>query len=132
MFGRSKLLIWIKGSFSPSRRTISSRVVSSAVAVSATNGSVGKRCLSWPSAAYSGRKSCPHCEIQCASSTASSNGFQCARCSRKLSSIRRSGAIYSRRICPVRHPVITSSCCSRVCVEFRQAAATPFASSWST
>ena len=43
--------------------------------------------------------------------------------------INRSGAIYSRRTCPLRQPAITSCCCSRLWVEFRHAAATPLASS---
>ena len=49
---------------------MSSRVMRSAVAVSAITGMLGKRCLRVPSWVYSGRKSCPHCEMQCASSTA--------------------------------------------------------------
>ena len=54
----------------PACRRMSSRVCGSAVAVRATSGTPGKRSRSCPSATYSGRKSCPHCEMQCASSTA--------------------------------------------------------------
>ena len=52
------------------RWTISSRVRISAVAVRAMRGTLGNSSASWPSCRYSGRKSCPHCDTQCASSMA--------------------------------------------------------------
>ena len=51
---------------------ISARVSSSAVAVSAMRGTPGNRSCSTESWMYSGRKSWPHCETQCASSMANS------------------------------------------------------------
>ena len=51
---------------------MSLRVGPSAVAVSAMRGTSGKRSCSTESCRYSGRKSWPHCETQCASSMAKS------------------------------------------------------------
>ncbi len=56
----------------PAAATISRRVGSSAVAVSAKRGTSGKRSCSTESLRYSARKSCPHCDTQCASSMAKS------------------------------------------------------------
>ena len=70
MFGRSKLEMNTRAAPSSRRDTISARVCSSAVAVSATRGTPGKRRASTDSWMYSGRKSWPHCETQCASSIA--------------------------------------------------------------
>ena len=53
-----------------SREAISRRVGRSAVAVSAIRGTSGQRSWSTASSRYSGRKSWPHCETQCASSIA--------------------------------------------------------------
>ena len=72
MFGRSKLDDELRASSSARRSTISSRVMASAVAVSAMRGTFGKRSCSTVSWMYSGRKSCPHCDTQCASSIANS------------------------------------------------------------
>ncbi len=72
---------------------ISSRVGASAVAVSAIRGTSGQRSRSSDSAPYSGRKSCPHCETQCASSIAKSASRHWASSSRVRASIRRSGAM---------------------------------------
>src|SRR5580704_13110236 len=70
-FGRSKLLMNTRGGAGNSLSTMSPRVGVSAVAVSAR---VCRRPPIWratlPSARYSGRKSWPHCETQCASSIA--------------------------------------------------------------
>ena len=51
-------------------RAMSARVTSSAVAVSAMIGTLGKISRSRDSASYSGRNAGPHCEMQCASSIA--------------------------------------------------------------
>jgi hypothetical protein len=51
---------------------ISARCRGSAVAVSAMRGTSGKRSCSTESWRYSGRKSWPHCDTQCASSMANS------------------------------------------------------------
>ena len=56
----------------PAGATISARVCGSAVAVSAMRGTPGKRSCSSDSCRYSGRKSWPHCDTQCASSMANS------------------------------------------------------------
>src|SRR5258706_7053490 len=64
MFGRSKLEMKTRASPSFRRETISLRVVSSAVAVSAMRGTPGWRSASRLSSMYSGRKSCPHCDTQ--------------------------------------------------------------------
>jgi hypothetical protein len=70
-FGRSKLRTKVRGGASNSLSTMSPRVGASAVAVSAM---VCRRPPIWrarlPSVRYSGRKSWPHCETQCASSIA--------------------------------------------------------------
>jgi hypothetical protein len=50
---------------------MSVRVAASAVAVSASAWTPPRRRRTSPSSRYSGRKSCPHCETQCASSIAS-------------------------------------------------------------
>eukprot|EP00955_Chlamydomonas_euryale_P036277 350390-Chlamydomonas_euryale.AAC.2 len=52
---------------------ISHRTAGVAVAVSAMTGTQGRSARSDPSRRYSGRKSCPHSDTQCASSTASSD-----------------------------------------------------------
>jgi len=70
MLGLSKLVMKC---LAPARRSlsmISRLVVSSAVAVSATRGTPGNFPARMPSSRYSGRKSCPHWETQCASSIA--------------------------------------------------------------
>ena len=71
-FGRSKLATKLGAPASPRRSTISCRVASSAVAVSAIRGTPGKRSVSCDRPIYSGRKSWPHCDTQCASSIANS------------------------------------------------------------
>src|SRR3990172_2299038 len=70
MLARSKLETNWRACSSASRSTISPRVGVSAVAVSAMRGTAGKRSCNIVSARYSGRKSWPHCETQCASSIA--------------------------------------------------------------
>ena len=70
MFGRSKLLTNTRGASRSSRATISARVGSVAVAVSAMRGTPGNHSLSTFKPRYSARKSWPHCDTQCASSMA--------------------------------------------------------------
>src|SRR3989338_7953122 len=70
MLVRSKLETNWRACSSASRSTISPRVGVSAVAVSAMRGTLGKRSCNIVSSRYSLRKSCPHCETQCASSMA--------------------------------------------------------------
>ena len=69
--GRSSRRIAARRRAAAARRS-PSRVSASAVAVSAMRGTSGKRSASTDSAMYSGRKSWPHCETQCASSMANS------------------------------------------------------------
>ena len=57
---------------SPERSTMSFRTNLSAVAVRAITGMLGKSCLRRAILRYSGRKSCPKLEMQCASSIANS------------------------------------------------------------
>ena len=78
MFGRSKPRTSTTGSRSPSRSTISSRTGGAAVAVSATIVGRPSASAAAPRRRYSGRKSCPHSEMQCASSTTSSDGWATA------------------------------------------------------
>ena len=72
---------------------MSSRVTSSAVAVSAAIGTPGKSSRSRASAAYSGRNAGPHCEMQCASSMANSVTGSRASAASMRSVISRSGAM---------------------------------------
>ena len=97
--GRSKLLINIRGLFKRSCSTISALVILSAVAVNAILGTQGKKSFSTPNCVYSGRKSCPHCETQCASSMAIMDILTNC-CSHGISVISRSGEIYSILISP--------------------------------
>ena len=71
---------------------MSPRVTSSAVAVSAAMGTPGKSARSRLSSAYSGRNAGPHCEMQCASSTANSRSGSRASEGSTRSVISRSGA----------------------------------------
>ena len=75
----------------PSRAAISRRVGGSAVAVSAIRGTWRQRSrnASWR---YSGRKSWPHCDTQCASSIANSAIVSGSSQARKPSVSSRSGA----------------------------------------
>ena len=59
-------------------------------------GTLGKRSCRIESCTYSGRKSCPHCDTQCASSMAKSAISMRSSNSRKRGVIKRSGATYSR------------------------------------
>ena len=59
------------------------RVGASAVAVSAMRGTCGQRSCSTSSSRYSGRKSWPHCDTQCASSIANSASWQRSSSDRK-------------------------------------------------
>ena len=66
-----------------------------AVAVNAaTAGRFGSWPMKSPMARYDGRKSWPHCETQCASSTATSGRAASRANARKRGSDRRSGATY--------------------------------------
>ena len=70
-FGRSKPCTKTSGARPNSLPRMSARVAASAVAVNATVCTPPSAARAAPSARYSGRKSCPHCEMQWASSTAS-------------------------------------------------------------
>jgi hypothetical protein len=103
-----------------------------AVAVNAASGTPGNSWRSWRSSRYSGRKSWPHSEMQCASSTAKKASFVRFKRSRKLAMTRRSGATYSS----FTSPRATAACRRRLSAgsseEFTNVAATPSASSRST
>ena len=72
---------------------MSSCTLGVAVAVSAMTGAGRRRGSRSPSMRYSGRKSWPHCEMQWASSTATSVGGFRASISGKPGTFRRSGAM---------------------------------------
>ena len=74
---------------------ISVRTVFVAVAVSAMTGVPGNSFFNLDNCLYSGRKSCPHCEMQCASSMAKSTGLTLRNNARKCSFIMDSGATYN-------------------------------------
>ena len=78
------------------RSTISSRTRSVAVAVSAMIGVSGRYSRSVESWRYSGRKSCPHSLMQCASSIATMLTVNVRSRSTKLGCSSRSGAIEGR------------------------------------
>ena len=74
---------------------MSARTFSVAVAVNAaTTGRFGSFSMNAPIPRYDGRKSWPHWETQCASSTATSGTGTLETNSRKAGSSRRSGATY--------------------------------------
>ena len=81
-----------RASSSSRRSTISSRVAASAVAVSAMRGTSGSARAAATAGRYSGRKSWPHCETQCASSMANSAMRARSSSSRQRGVSRRSGA----------------------------------------
>ncbi|CFP69318.1 Uncharacterised protein [Bordetella pertussis] len=90
--GRSKLATKWRASSRARRCAISLRVAAVAVAVSAMRGTSGQRSCSIDSPRYSGRKSCPHCETQCASSMANRAMRPRSSNCRQRSVSRRSGA----------------------------------------
>ena len=73
-------------------RTMSSRTRSVAVAVSAMKGTPGKCVRRSEICRYSGRKSWPHSEMQCASSIAMSATFHWRNFSKNDGTMSRSGA----------------------------------------
>ena len=74
---------------------MSSLTFGGAVAVSASTGGVPSARTASPRPRYAGRKSWPHCEMQCASSTTNSATRTAARRSRNRGSPRRSGVTYA-------------------------------------
>src|SRR6266566_3927978 len=90
-FGRKKEPLKPSGFTMPSWRMMSPTTRRVAVAVRARMGMPPSSCLSPLSLRYAGRKSCPHSEMQCASSTTTSDTFTPARKPRRLPS-RPSGA----------------------------------------
>ena len=92
-FGLSNELIKTLYEFNRNCLTMSSLVSLSAVAVNAIIHACGKSSCKFPNWVYSGRKSCPHCEIQCASSIANKGTRKFCRI-QGISLCRRSGEIY--------------------------------------
>ena len=106
--------------------TISARVCGSAVAVSAMRGTPGKRSCSTESCRYSGRKSWPHCETQCASSMAKSASRARPRRSRQPRRQRAARAPRTGdRARPRRAPARPSCASAALSAELRNAARTP-------
>src|SRR6185312_353518 len=132
MLGRSKLEMNIRASRRCKRSTISLRVLASAVAVSAIRGTSGNRSASTARRMYSGRKSCPHWDTQCASSIANSASGVASSRSRQRSVSRRSGATYRRSSSPARAWRSTFCACAQVILELSAAARTPASSSAAT
>ena len=97
--GLSKLLMNIRGFLKRNCSTMSAFVILSAVAVNAILGTFGKYSSRTPNWVYSGRKSCPHCETQCASSMAIMDIFTNC-CSHCISVISLSGEMYRIFISP--------------------------------
>ena len=93
MLGRSKPSTNCSTSPPNSFSAMSSRVTSSAVAVSAATGTPGKRSLIRHSSSYSGRNAGPHCEMQWASSMAKSVTGSRASDASMRPVISRSGAM---------------------------------------
>ena len=79
---------------------MSARVPWSAVAVKASIWALGKASAALRSCRYSGLKSCPHWETQCASSTTMRATPMRPKSVKKSSRINRSGATYRRRTSP--------------------------------
>ncbi len=130
MFGRSKE--WTKSSgLRPrgnSRSEMSARVAASAVAVSATVCTSPSASRARARSRYSGRKSWPHCETQCASSTASRRTPAPCNASINPSIRSRSGETKSRRKLPWRMPRQVSRALDSDTDELRVPAETPKAS----
>ena len=129
--GRSNELINISGSFKCSCSMMSALVILSAVAVRAIIGTLGNSSCRFPNCVYSGLKSCPHCEIQCASSMAKSDTFSIV-CIHLNSVISRSGEIYSSFISPFRHRSAICRLAISSLALFRASAAIPLARNAST
>ena len=134
MLGRSNPRT--KDSTSPPniRSAMSSRVMASAVAVSAAMGTPGKSCRSRHRSSYSGRNDGPHCEMQWASSTANSLTGSRPRASSMRSVMSRSGAMYRSRVSPPAARRQAATLSTRVLAELMASAATPArrsAATWS-
>jgi len=114
---------------------MSRRTRSVAVAVNAaTVGRAGRPAMNSPMPRYDERKSCPHCDTQWASSTATSEiGTRVAKLwNRSVSS--RSGATYSSLMSPCAACASTMACSSPPWVVLTYAAGMPAslsASTWS-
>ena len=134
-FGRSNPVTVTNGSRRPSSVTMSRRTRSVAVAVkAATAGRCGRDAMNSPMPRYAERKSCPHWETQCASSTAMSAIGTCAANRRNRSVSKRSGATYSSLTCPAAAWASTMPCSSGSCVVLMYAELRPAsfrASTWS-
>ena len=130
-FGRSNDEINTCASASCSCSIMSLRVIFSAVAVSATTGVSGSFARKRPSCWYSGRKSCPHCDTQCASSIAIRLTFTPFSIL-SISESARSGETYSIFSIPFPSIVATSFSSVLLRLLFRKAAGMPFARNAST
>ncbi len=131
-FRRSNPVTSTAGSRSPSWRTMSVRTSGVAVAVRAATGGFPSASRTAPSRRYEGRKSCPHSETQCASSTARSETWSSARRRWNPSASKRSGATYRRRTSPRPAASSRAAISAEPSVEFTKVAGTPAASSAST
>ena len=130
---RSKPVTVICGLLRPSMDTMSRRTRSVAVAVNAaTMGREGRPAMNSPMPRYEERKSWPHCETQCASSTAISEMDTREAKLRNRSVSRRSGATYSSLTSPAAAWASTMPCSSPACVVLMNAAGMPASLSPST
>ena len=131
-FGRRKLARYLSGSRSFNWVTMSCRTCCVALAVNAAIGQFGKCLRKELSCRYSGRNSCPHSEMQCASSIAKNETG--ARCKNAIASGRanRSGERYSNRYFAFSTPRSISRCSAPVSELFSSAAGIPICASCAT
>ena len=129
--GRSNELIKVSAFCRRNCSIMSDRVILSAVAVSAIMGTSGNSSCRLPNWLYSGLKSWPHCEIQCASSIAKRETFSMVFI-HPNSVMSRSGEMYSSFISPRRHLSVICRLAISSFALFSASAAIPLATSVST
>ena len=113
--------IKISGLLSERFFTISLCTLGVAVAVNAIMGADGliSSIISFKRR-YSGLKSCPHSEIQCASSTAKKDTFKSLKKSRFSCFVKVSGATYNNLVLPLKRSSLTTLTCPLFKEEFKK------------
>src|SRR5438552_2197418 len=107
-FSRTNPVTFPTGLRRPRLAMMSSRTRGVAVAVNAPTGGLPHAAMASPRRRYSGRKSCPQLEIQCASSTTRRETLSRPSASRKPPAPIRSGARYRKRSSPADARIIAS------------------------
>ena len=116
-----------KGSRNARFFTISLCTLGVAVAVRAITGMLGLMIsIISRSRRYSGLKSCPHSEIQCASSTAKNERGRSRKKSRFSCLVRVSGATYKSLVFPLSRSSFTTFICPLFNEELRKCATSSF------